>query len=82
MKILSAAPKGNCARFIFRVFLFTPQQLPARRLAEADYQYITEIWETFGKHYEHELHILHPISSNLSILIIFCLFTNFLSYNF
>ena len=40
---------------------FTPLQLPARRLTDADYQYITEIWETFGKHYEHELHILHTL---------------------
>lgn len=40
---------------------FIPQQLPARRLTEADYQHITEIWETSGKHYEHELHILHTL---------------------
>ena len=51
---------------------FIPQQQPVRRLTDADYQYITEIWETFGKHYEHELHILHPIFSISNILFILC----------
>jgi hypothetical protein len=50
----------------------TPQQQPARRLTEADYQHITEIWETSGKHYEHELHILHPIFSISNMLFILC----------
>jgi hypothetical protein len=43
---------------------------------------ISTLWrirETFGKHYEHELHILHPISSNSNILIISCQFTNVIS---
>ena len=57
--------------YYIRVIL-TLQQLPARRLTDADYQYITEIWETFGKHYEHELHILHPIFSISNILFILC----------
>ncbi len=48
------------------------QERPAPRLTDADYQYITEIWETFGKHYEHELHILHPIFSISNILFILC----------
>ena len=48
------------------------RERPARRLTDADYQYITEIWETFGKHYEHELHILHPIFSISNILFILC----------
>ena len=30
--------------------LLIPQRLPVRRLTEADYQHITEIWETSGKH--------------------------------
>ena len=51
---------------------FTLPRQPARRLTDADYQYITEIWETFGKHYEHELHILHPIFSISNILFILC----------
>ena len=48
------------------------RERPGRRLTDADYQYITEIWETFGKHYEHELHILHPIFSISNILFILC----------
>ena len=52
--------------------LFTPLRLPVRRLTEADYQYITEIWETSGKHYEHGLHILHPIFSISNMLFILC----------
>ena len=41
--------------------LITLLRQPARRLTKADYQHITEIWETSGKHYEHELHILHTL---------------------
>ena len=52
--------------------MVTLQQLLGRRLTETDYQYITEIWETSGKHYEHELHILHPIFSISNILFILC----------
>ena len=55
-------PSGQVPFIIVRVMI-TPLRLPARRLTEADYQHITEIWETSGKHYEHELHILHPIST-------------------
>ena len=57
----------------------TLRQLPVRRLTDADYQYITEIWETFGKHYEHELHILHPISSKYPT--IFATSTTFRYFN-
>ena len=48
------------------------RERPGRRLTDADYQYITEIWETLGKHHEHELHILHPIFSISNILFILC----------
>ena len=54
---------------IYQLFAFS---MPARRLTEADYQHITEIWETSGKHYEHELHILHPIFSISNMLFILC----------
>ena len=64
-------PSGQVPFIIVRVMI-TPLRLPARRLTDADYQYITEIWETFGKHYEHELHILHPIFSISNMLFILC----------
>ena len=64
-------PSGQVPFIIVRVMI-TPLRLPARRLTEADYQYITEIWETSGKHYEHGLHILHPIFSISNMLFILC----------
>jgi len=48
------------------------QNMSKKNLTEADYQHITEIWETSGKHYEHELHILHPIFSISNMLFILC----------
>lgn len=68
--------KGTCPNgqvpFIISENQFTLQLRPGRRLTEADYQHITEIWETSGKHYEHELHILHPIFSISNMLFILC----------
>ena len=74
--------KSHLRDFAIRMILrnvFTPQLQPARRLTEADYQHITEIWETSGKHYEHELHILHPISSKYPT--IFATSTTFRYFN-
>jgi hypothetical protein len=47
----------------FQHLSIIPLQQPVRRLTGTDFQHLTSIWETFGKHYEHVLHILHPISS-------------------
>ena len=72
-KNASALLSSTC----FFMYLKNPKiihirERPARRLTEADYQHITEIWETSGKHYEHELHILHPIFSISNMLFILC----------
>lgn len=48
-------------KYICVCFVTNTLQQPGPRLTEADYQHITEIWETSGKHYEHELHILHTL---------------------
>ena len=57
---------------LYQSVLITPQRRPAQRLTETDYQYITKIWETAGKHHEHVLHILHPISTISNVLFILC----------
>jgi hypothetical protein len=51
-------------------YLFTPLQQPEQRLTELIFSTLRQIWETFGKHYEHELHILLPISSIIPAIFV------------
>ena len=54
---------------LYRRIFITPLRLPARLLTGTDFQQhilgLGNIWETFGKHLEHVLHILLPCTNRL-----------------